>query len=70
MDSTQLKENFEKQLADAEKQIDELQQNLAKANEYRTKLLGGLETLSILYDDSKPEDADTPPETSFTEVVE
>ena len=70
MDSTQLKENFEKQLADAEKQIDELQQNLTKANEYRTKLLGGLETLSILYEDSKSEDADTPPETSLTEVVE
>jgi ferritin-like metal-binding protein YciE len=48
MDSTQLKENFEKQLAEAEKQIAELQDNLAKAAEYRTKLLGGLETLKIL----------------------
>jgi cellobiose-specific phosphotransferase system component IIA len=55
MDSTQLKENFEKQLAEAEKQIAELQDNLAKATEYRTKLLGGLETLKILEDGESQE---------------
>jgi hypothetical protein len=55
MDSTQLKENFETQLADAEKQIAELQDNLAKATEYRTKLQGGLETLALLEDDGRQE---------------
>ena len=59
MDSTQLKENFETQLADAEKQIAELQDNLAKANEYRTKLLGGLETLKILEEADKEDSAET-----------
>lgn len=48
MDTATLKNNFEEQLEQATKQIAELEQNLAKANEYRVKLLGGLETLSLL----------------------
>ena len=62
MDSAQLKENFEKQLSETEKQIVELQDNLAKATEYRSKLIGGLETLKLL---EGPE-----AETAPTEVVE
>lgn len=48
MDTEALKKNFEEQLAQAEKQISELEANLEKAREYRTKLQGGLETLVLL----------------------
>ena len=65
MDTEQLKKNFEEQLAATEKQIFELESNLAKAKEYRLKVQGGLETLALL---SPPEE--TPTETTPTEVVE
>ena len=48
MDTEQLKKNFEEQIATTERQIAELESNLVKAKEYRTKLQGGLETLAIL----------------------
>jgi hypothetical protein len=48
MDTEALKKNFEDQLAQAEKQIVDLEASLAKAKEYRTKLQGGIETLAIL----------------------
>jgi ferritin-like metal-binding protein YciE len=48
MNTEELKKNFDDQLAQTEKQINELEANLAKAREYRTKLQGGLETLSLL----------------------
>jgi hypothetical protein len=48
MNTEELKKNFEDQLASAEKQIAELEANLAKAKEYKIKLQGGLETLAIL----------------------
>lgn len=48
MDTEQLKKNFEDQLAKADKQISELEENLVKAKEYKLKLLGGLETLELL----------------------
>ena len=60
MDATQLKANFEEQIATTEKQIKELEENLVKANEYKLKLVGGLETLGLLESDS---DADVPAET-------
>ena len=50
MDIEALKNNFDEQLAQAEKQISELETNLEKAREYRTKLLGGLETINLLKD--------------------
>ena len=53
MDTEQLKKNFEDQLAQAEKQIVDLEASLTKAKEYRTKLQGGLETLGLL--EGKPE---------------
>lgn len=53
----QLKKNFEEQLGNAEKQITELKENLAKAEEYRLKLIGGLETLNLL---NPPEEAAAP----------
>ena len=65
MDTEQLKKNFEEQLAGAEKQISELEENLVKAKEYRLKLQGGLETLALL--NPEPEE---PTETTPTEIVE
>jgi hypothetical protein len=55
MDTEQLKKNFEEQLAGATKQITDLEESLAKAKEYKLKLLGGLETLALLEDDGKQE---------------
>jgi len=56
MDPAQLKANFEEQIATTEKQIRELEENLQKANEYKIKLQGGLDTLGLLEVD-KPEEA-------------
>lgn len=64
MDTETLKKNFEEQLTTAEKQIADLEDNLAKAKEYRLKLQGGLETLALL----NPPEEETP--VSETEVVE
>ena len=62
MDPTQLKKNFEEQIAQTEKQITELETNLTKAKEYKLKLVGGLETLVLL--EEKPEETAAPaPET-------
>tara|TARA_B100000282_G_scaffold93763_1_gene66087 strand:+ start:5388 stop:5585 length:198 start_codon:yes stop_codon:yes gene_type:complete len=62
MDPTQLKKNFEEQIAQTEKQITELETNLTKAKEYKLKLVGGLETLTLL--EEKPEEtAASAPET-------
>ena len=55
MDTEQLKKNFEEQLLQVEKQITELEANLAKAKEYRLKNQGGLETLALLEDDGRQE---------------
>lgn len=55
MDTATLKNNFEDQLAQTEKQITELTESLEKAKEYKIKLLGGLETLRLL--EEKPEEA-------------
>jgi ferritin-like metal-binding protein YciE len=48
MDPAQLKKNFEEQIATTDKQIRELEENLAKAKEYKIKLSGGLETIGLL----------------------
>lgn len=52
MDPATLRKNFEDQIAQTDSQIKELEQNLVKAKEYRTKLTGGLETLNLLEHDS------------------
>jgi len=65
MDTSTLKKNFEEQLATTEKQIAELEENIAKAKEYRLKLQGGLETLTLLEPEAEPEAEEVP-----TEVVE
>lgn len=48
MDTAELRKNFDDQLASTDKQIAELEANLAKAREYKLKLVGGLETLDLL----------------------
>jgi len=50
-----LRKNFEDQIAQTDSQIKELEQNLVKAKEYRTKLTGGLETLDLLENNSEKE---------------
>lgn len=54
MDPAQLKENFERQIADTDKQIAELEKNLDKAKEYKLKLIGGLETIGLLAGEEEP----------------
>jgi len=44
----QIKETFEEQLKTVTEKIEELQTELSRLVEYRTKLLGGLETLQLL----------------------
>ena len=48
MEASTLKLEFQKQLKDAEAKITEAEKNLKPLNEYKTKLLGGLETLDLL----------------------
>ena len=54
MDPAQLKTNFEEQIAKTDSQIAELETNLAKAKEYKLKLVGGLETLGLLEQETPP----------------
>ena len=58
METAELRKNFEEQLASTDKQIAELESNLAKAKEYKLKLAGGLETLDLL----NPKEEETPAE--------
>tara|TARA_Y100000592_G_C5290602_1_gene230661 strand:+ start:432 stop:632 length:201 start_codon:yes stop_codon:yes gene_type:complete len=60
MDPAQLKENFEDQIAKTDSQIKELETNLEKAKEYKLKLVGGLETLSLLEKKEEPTADATP----------
>ena len=48
MDTEQLRKNLDEQIASTDKQISELEANLAKAKEYKLKLIGGIETLDLL----------------------
>ena len=54
MDPAQLKTNFEEQITKTDSQIAELETNLAKAKEYKLKLVGGLETLGLLEQETPP----------------
>jgi len=56
-----LKKNFEEQLATTDKQIADLEENLAKAKEYKLKLVGGLETLALLNPPEETESAEETP---------
>tara|TARA_B100000282_G_C31628787_1_gene442853 strand:- start:49 stop:267 length:219 start_codon:yes stop_codon:yes gene_type:complete len=67
MEAADLKLEFQKQLKDAETKIAEAEKNLKSLNEYKTKLLGGLETLELL--NPKSEGTDGVPEPSTVPPV-
>jgi hypothetical protein len=48
MATSELKTNFQNQLKEIDEKIEQIQGELAKAKEYKLKLLGGLETLELL----------------------
>ena len=48
MEAADLRLEFEKQVKDADAKIVEAEKNLVQLKEYKTKLLGGLETLELL----------------------
>tara|TARA_R100000353_G_scaffold169488_1_gene132620 strand:- start:56 stop:274 length:219 start_codon:yes stop_codon:yes gene_type:complete len=56
MEAPDLKIEFQKQLKDAEVKIAEAEKNLKQLNEYKTKLLGGLETIELLLPKSEGKD--------------
>ena len=56
MEAPDLKIEFQKQLKDAEVKIAEAEKNLKQLNEYKTKLLGGLETIEFLLPKSEGKD--------------
>lgn len=61
MDTEQLRQNFNDQLANAEKQIVDLEASLLKAKEYKLKLQGGLETLDLLNPPEEPSPSEETP---------
>jgi hypothetical protein len=75
MDPATLRIEFEKQIKDADAKLVEAEKNLAQIKEYKTKLLGGLETLELLNPKSEgqvetqggPPESTTPPTESTTE---
>ena len=48
MEAADLKVEFQKQVKDADAKIADAEKNLIQLKEYKTKLLGGLETLELL----------------------
>ena len=54
MEAADLRLEFEKQVKDADAKIVEAEKQLVQLKEYKTKLLGGLETLELL--NPKPEE--------------
>ena len=61
MEVPDLKLEFQKQLKDAEAKIVEAEKNLKQLNEYKIKLLGGLETLELLTPKSEGTDGVSEP---------
>lgn len=62
MNTEELRKNFEDQLKTTVGQISELESNLAKAREYKTKLEGGLETLNLLEGKENAPEGEAAPE--------
>ena len=63
MDTTGLKENFQNQLKEIDEKIAQIQAELAKAQEYKLKLQGGMETLELLEKQETEDLGDLPEET-------
>ena len=78
MDPANLKIEFEKQVKDADAKIVEAEKQLVQLKEYKTKLLGGLETLELLNPKSEgqvetqggpPESTTPPPDASAATIT-
>jgi len=67
MDTTGLKENFKNQLKEIDEKIAQIQAELAKAQEYKLKLQGGLETLELLEKSESEDLGELPEEETTTE---
>jgi prefoldin subunit 5 len=63
MDTAGLKENFHNQLKEIDEKIAQIQGELNKAQEYKLKLQGGLETLELLEKQEGQDLGDLPEET-------
>ena len=61
MDRNDLKLEFEKQVKDADQKISDAEKNLVQLREYKTKLLGGLETLDLLNSEESKENPNQEP---------
>ena len=48
MDASQLRIEFDKQIKDADAKITAAESNLRQLQDYKTKLIGGMETLDLL----------------------
>ena len=59
MDTSSLKSEFEGQLKDIEVKISKAKDELAKMEEYKLKLIGGLETLALLENKEEQPEAET-----------
>ena len=55
METTKLRENFEAQLKKINDTLEGIESDLERAREFRTKLIGGLETLDLLDKGELPE---------------
>ena len=61
MDPSSLKVEFEKQIKDADTKIAAAETNLRQLQDYKTKLLGGMETLELLGGATAPPEEEQPP---------
>ena len=59
MDSSQLRIEFEKQIKDADAKITAAESNLRQLQDYKTKLIGGMETLDLLQAPKEEEEQPT-----------
>lgn len=67
MAATDLKANFQNQMKEIDEKILQIQGELKKAEEYKIKLVGGLETLELLEQQdtaAPPDDLGALPETT------
>jgi hypothetical protein len=67
MAATDLKANFQNQMKEIDEKILQIQGELKKAEEYKLKLVGGLETLELLEQQdtaAPPDDLGALPETT------
>jgi len=55
METSKLRENFEAQLKKINDTLEGIESDLERAREFRTKLIGGLETLDLLDKGELPE---------------